>query len=67
MSMLEMKGAWNMAKGKLKQKFAQLTDDDVQFIEGKEDELIGRIQKCTGQVQSHIQRVVDECCNGCKH
>jgi uncharacterized protein YjbJ (UPF0337 family) len=67
MSTLEMKGAWNIAKGKLKQKFAQLTDDDLQFVEGKEDELIGRIQKRTGQAQTDIKRVVDECCNGCRH
>ena len=44
MSTLTVKGNWNIAKGKLKQKFAQLTDDDLQFVEGKEDELIGRIQ-----------------------
>lgn len=67
MSTLEMKGTWNIAKGKLKQKFAQLTDDDLQFIEGKEDELIGRIQKHTGQARSDIKRVVDECCNIGKH
>lgn len=66
MSTLEMKGAWNIAKGKLKQKYAQLTDDDLQFVEGKEDELIGRIQKRTGQAQSDIKRVVEECCSGCK-
>jgi uncharacterized protein YjbJ (UPF0337 family) len=67
MSTLEMKGNWNIAKGKLKQKFAQLTDDDLQFVEGKEDELVGRIQKRTGQAQTDIKRVVDECCHGCKH
>lgn len=49
MSTLEMKGNWNIAKGKLKQKFAQLTDDDLQFVEGKEDELIGLIQKRTAR------------------
>lgn len=67
MSTLEMKGNWNIAKGKLKQKFAQLTDDDLQFVEGKEDELIGLIQKRTGQAKAVIKRVVDECYNGCKH
>ena len=66
MSTLTAKGNWNIAKGKLKQKFAQLTDDDLQFIEGKEDELIGRIQKRTGQAREKIERTVDECC-GCKH
>ena len=66
MSTLTTKGNWNIAKGKLKQKFAQLTDDDLQFIEGKEDELIGRIQKRTGRAQKEIERAVDECC-GCNH
>jgi uncharacterized protein YjbJ (UPF0337 family) len=67
MSTLEMKGNWNIAKGKLKQKFAELTDDDLQFVEGKEDELIGRIQKRTGQARADVKRVVDEYCSGCKH
>lgn len=66
MSTLTAKGNWNIAKGKLKQKFAQLTDDDLQFAEGKEDELIGRIQKRTGQAKEQIKQTVDECC-GCKH
>jgi len=65
MSTLTARGNWNIAKGKLKQKFAQLTDDDLQFTEGKEDELIGRIQKRTGQVRESIERAVNECC-GCK-
>jgi uncharacterized protein YjbJ (UPF0337 family) len=66
MSTLTAKGNWNIAKGKLKQKFAQLTDDDLQFAEGKEDELIGRIQKRTGHAKEQIKQTVDECC-GCKH
>jgi uncharacterized protein YjbJ (UPF0337 family) len=65
MSTLTVKGNWNIAKGKLKQKFAQLTDDDLQFVEGKEDELIGRIQKRTGQAKEQIERAVNECC-ACK-
>ena len=64
MSTLTTKGNWNIAKGKLKQKFAQLTDDDLQFADGKEDELIGRIQKRTGQARGKIQRTLDECSNG---
>lgn len=65
MNTLTAIGAWNIAKGKLKQKFAQLTDDDLQFIEGKEDELIGRIQKKTGQAKEQVEDAVNECC-GCK-
>jgi uncharacterized protein YjbJ (UPF0337 family) len=61
-----MKGTWNIAKGKLKQKFAQLTDDDLQYVEGKEDELLGRIQKRTGRTREEIERVItDEC--SCSH
>ena len=62
MTTLTVKGNWNIAKGKLKQKFAQLTDDDLQYIEGKQDELIGRIQKRTGQTKEKIEQAVDECC-----
>ena len=62
MTTLTAKGNWNIAKGKLKQKFAQLTDDDLQYIEGKQDELIGRIQKRTGQARERIEHAVDKCC-----
>ena len=62
MNIFEVQGTWNIAKGRLKQKFAQLTDDDLQFRVGKEDELIGRIQKRTGKARSEITRVVGECC-----
>ena len=66
MSLLTAKGNWNIAKGKLKQKFAQLTDDGLQFMEGKENELIGRIQKRTGQAKKRKQHGIDEC-GGCNH
>jgi uncharacterized protein YjbJ (UPF0337 family) len=68
MSTLTAKGNWNIAKGKLKQKFARITDDDLQFAEGKEDELIGRIQKRTVQARKKFQHETneDEYC-GCRH
>ena len=65
MNTLQMKGNWNIAKGKLKQKFAQLTDDDLQYVEGKEDELFGRIQKRTGRTREEIERTIDEECSSC--
>lgn len=65
MSTLTAIANWNIAKGKLKQMFAQLTEDDLQFSEGKEDELIGRIQKKTGQAKEQVEDAVNECC-GCK-
>ena len=66
MNKLEIKGDWNILKGKIKQKWAKLTDDDLAFVAGKEDELIGRIQKRTGQTREVIERVIDEEC-GCSH
>lgn len=55
-----LKGNWNIAKGKLKQKYANLTDDDLQYVEGQEDELYGRIQKRTGQTREQIERFIQE-------
>ncbi len=55
-----LKGNWNIAKGKLKQKYGQLTDDDLNYVEGKEDELFGRIQKRTGQTQEQIEKFLDD-------
>jgi uncharacterized protein YjbJ (UPF0337 family) len=66
MSTLTAKGNWNIVKGSMKQKFAQLKDYNVQFVEGKAYELIGRIQKRTGQARKEIERAVDEY-RGCKH
>jgi len=57
---LKIRGNWNIIKGKLKQKYAKLTDDDLQYVEGKEDELIGRIQKRTGLGKDEVIIVVDE-------
>ncbi len=56
MNSLEIKGDWNIAKGKLKQKWADLTDDDLSYVSGKEDELIGRIQKRTGETREVIEK-----------
>jgi uncharacterized protein YjbJ (UPF0337 family) len=54
MSILKLIGNWNIARGKLKQRFARLTDDDLQFAEGKEAELIGQIQKRTSRARHQI-------------
>jgi uncharacterized protein YjbJ (UPF0337 family) len=58
MNTLVAKGNWNIAKGKLKQVLSRLTQDQLQFVEGKVDELVGRIQKRKGQPER-----ADEC--GC--
>ncbi|MGE0589350.1 MAG: CsbD family protein [Cyclobacteriaceae bacterium] len=59
MNKLEFKGNWNELKGKLMQKYGQLTDDDLAFAEGKEDELIGRIQRKLGKTKDEIQREIE--------
>jgi uncharacterized protein YjbJ (UPF0337 family) len=58
MTTLQIKGDWNILKGNLKQKWATLTDDDLQFQEGKADELLGRIQKRTGATQEAIEAAI---------
>lgn len=55
----KLKGNWNIVKGKLKQEHAELTDDDLQYEEGQEDELIGQIQKKTGKAKSEIKDFID--------
>lgn len=56
MNKLTLKGNWNEAKGKLKQKYAELTDDDLVFAEGKEDELVGRLQKRLGKTKDEVRK-----------
>jgi uncharacterized protein YjbJ (UPF0337 family) len=55
-----LKGNWHIAKGKLKQKYANLTDNDLRYVEGKEEELIGRIQKITGARREEIELLMVE-------
>lgn len=55
MTKLEIKGSWNEVKGKLKQKYAHLTDDDLLFVEGKDDELVGRLQKSIGPTKEEVR------------
>jgi len=57
---LDIKGNWNEIKGKLKQKYGQLTDDDLTFAEGKEDELLGRLQQRLGQKKEDIRQAIAE-------
>ncbi|MCG6188348.1 MULTISPECIES: CsbD family protein [Maribellus] len=54
MNKLQVKGNWNVVKGKLKQKYADITDDDLTYVEGKEDELLGRLQKKTGKAREEL-------------
>ncbi len=68
MTTLEIKGDWNIIKGKMKQKWAKLTDDDLQYVDGKQDELVGRIQKRTGETREVVEKAIKEssktdCCS----
>ncbi|MDO5510470.1 MAG: CsbD family protein [Weeksellaceae bacterium] len=56
----QVKGNWNQAKGKLKQQWADLTDDDLLYTEGKEDEVMGRIQEKTGETKENINKFFDD-------
>jgi len=60
MTNLKFKGSWNEVKGRLKQKYAKLTDDDLLFEEGKEDELLGRLQQRTGEAKEKIRNFIEE-------
>ena len=57
---LQMKGTWNEIKGKLKQKYGQLTDDDLTFADGKEDELLGRLLKRLGRTKDELRSEIEK-------
>ncbi len=59
MTKLQFKGGWNEIKGKLKQKYGQLTDDDLTFAEGKDDELLGRLQKKLGKSKEDLRKEIE--------
>ena len=60
MNKLNIKGNWNEVAGKLKQKFASLTDDDLLFAEGKDEELLGRLQQKLGKTQVEIRKLIEK-------
>jgi uncharacterized protein YjbJ (UPF0337 family) len=55
----KIKGNWNQLKGKVKQKYGSLTDDDLMYAEGQEDELLGRIQQKTGESKEAVKKFID--------
>lgn len=56
----EFKGKWNQAKGQMKQKYADLTDDDLTYAEGKSDELLGKLQEKTGKTKEELKNEIDK-------
>ena len=58
MNTTELKGNWDEQKGKLKQKFATLTDDDLLFAEGKKDEMLGKLQIKLGKTKEELHDLI---------
>jgi uncharacterized protein YjbJ (UPF0337 family) len=58
MNKIEAKGNWNEQKGKLKQKFAVLTDNDLMFEEGKKEEMIGKLQVTLGKTKEELLKII---------
>jgi len=56
----KVKGNWNVVKGKLKQQYGDLTDNDLIYEDGKEDEMLGRLQKKTGETKESIKEFIDK-------
>jgi uncharacterized protein YjbJ (UPF0337 family) len=59
MNELKIKGNWNQIKGKLKQRYAELTDDDLQYVEGREEELLGKLREKTGERQDELVKIIN--------
>ncbi|CAM2942868.1 CsbD-like [Flavobacterium succinicans] len=59
MNTTELKEDWEVQKGKLKQKFAKLTDNDLLFLDGKKDEMLGRIEKKLGKTKAELKRIIE--------
>ena len=60
MNTTEMKGNWNELKGKLKKSYAELTDNDLLYEEGREDELYGRLQQRLGKTKEEVKKLFEE-------
>jgi uncharacterized protein YjbJ (UPF0337 family) len=60
MNSLKLKGNWNEVAGKLKQQFANLTDDDLLFKKGKEEELLGRLQTKVGKTKEELRKIISK-------
>ena len=58
MNTTEVRGNWNEQKGRLKQKFAVLTDNDLMFEEGKKDEMLGKLQVTLGKTKEELRKII---------
>jgi uncharacterized protein YjbJ (UPF0337 family) len=60
MTTLEFRSHWNVIKGKLKQKYADLTDDDLMYVEGREEELLGRLQRKLCRTEEELWEEIEK-------
>lgn len=60
MNTLRIEGNWNIIKGKLKKQYAALTDNDLVYVEGKEDELVGRVQRALGRTRDAVINLIND-------
>jgi uncharacterized protein YjbJ (UPF0337 family) len=60
MNTTQLTGNWEEQKGKLKQKFAILTDNDILMLEGKKEEMLGRLQIKLGKTKEELQKIISE-------
>lgn len=58
MERLQIAGKWNQIKGRLKQDFSDLTENDLTYVEGKEDELLGRLQERLGRSKEELANMI---------
>ncbi|MDD3323221.1 MAG: CsbD family protein [Paludibacter sp.] len=58
MNTTELNGNWEKQKGKLKQKFAMLTDNDLLFTEGKKEEMLGRLEAKLGKTKEELRKII---------
>lgn len=63
MNTLEIKGKWNQIKGTLKEKYGELTEDDLTYLEGQEDKLLGKLQAKTGKTKEQIAKEINAMAN----
>jgi uncharacterized protein YjbJ (UPF0337 family) len=58
MDRMIFQGKWDEIKGKLKQKYANLSDNDLMYVEGKEDETLGRIERKLGKSRDEVVKII---------
>ena len=66
MNQQTLSGQWRQVRGKLQEKWGELTDDELDHVEGNVDQLIGLIQQKTGETREKIEHYLDQLCESCE-